>query len=84
MIDYKKILKDFQCTKYLIECNDRPITKESAVCISPFCMNTGKWVSGMNLIISMSMILDERLPIVTQKEDTELIDFLDINYPKGV
>ena len=84
MIDYKRILKDFDCKAFLIETEETLITKESVVCISPFCINTGKWVSGMNLIIPISVVLEERLPIVIKEEDKELRNFLDTYYPKGV
>ena len=84
MIDYKEILKDHNSNAFMLETYERPITNQSMICLSPYNTETGQWLCGMNLIIPMSMILDERLPIVTQKEDTELIDFLDINYPKGV
>jgi len=84
MIDYKEILKDHNSNAFMLETNETPITRDCMVCISPYNNKTGEWVAGMNLIISMSIVLDEQLPIVTKEEDIELRDFLDINYPKGV
>jgi len=84
MIDYKEILKDHNSNAFMLETNETPIGRDCMVCISPYNSKTGEWVAGMNLIIPMSEVLDEQLPIVTKEEDIELRDFLDINYPKGV
>jgi hypothetical protein len=80
MIDYKNLLKEHECDAYVLEVEDRPVTKESAVCISPYNSQTGEWVSGMNIIIPMSEILNNRIPVVTRPDDTELNEFLKENF----
>ena len=84
MIDYKNLLKAHDSNAWKLETNERPITNQSAVCISPYNTETGMWIAGMNIIIPMSEVLSEQLPIVTDEDDKELRDFLDIYYPKGV
>ena len=84
MIDYKEFLKDHDSNAFMLETNERPITNQSMICLSPYKIETGQWLCGMNLIIPMAEVLSEQLPIVTKEEDTELRDFLDIYYPKGI
>ena len=81
MIDYKEFLKAHDCDAYVLECNDRPVTRDCAVCVSPYNSQTGEWVAGMNLIIPMSEVLNNRSPVVTREDDNELNDFLEKNYP---
>jgi hypothetical protein len=82
MIDYKEFLKDHDSNTFMLETNERPITNQSAVCISPYNTETGMWIAGMNIIIPMAEVLSERLPIVTDPDDIELKTFLDTYYPK--
>ena len=84
MINYKELLEEHDSDAYMLETHESPITKDSAVCISPFNTKTNVWLYGMNFIIIMAEVLNERLPIVTKEEDTELRGFLDINYPKEI
>jgi hypothetical protein len=82
MIDYDILLKSHDSNAWRLETNERPVTNQSAVCISPYNTETGMWIAGMNIIIPMAEVLSERLPIVTDPEDAELKDFLDTYYPK--
>ena len=84
MIDYKEILKDHNSNAFMLETNERPITNQSMICLSPYNIETGQWLCGMNLIIPMAEVLSERLPIVTDPEDIELKTFLDTYYQKDV
>ena len=84
MIDYKELLKAHDSNAWILETNERPITNQSAVCISPYNTESGMCISGINIIIPMAEVLSEGLPIVTDENDTELRDFLDIYYPKGL
>ncbi|MFA6971423.1 MAG: hypothetical protein WC208_08495 [Gallionella sp.] len=83
-INYRSLCREFDCDAFVIECNDRPIRRTSAVGISPFNTKTKNCVSGMTIVTSMEEVLKQRLPIVSSDDDKELIDFLNANYKYGV
>jgi hypothetical protein len=84
MIDYNELLRAHDSNAWKLETNERPITNQSAVGISPYNTETGMWIAGMNIIIPMAEVLSERLPIVTDPDDIELKTFLDTYYPKEI
>ena len=83
-IDCKGMLKDFDCDAFMLESQDKEITIDSVVCISPFNTKTSEWIAGMNMITSMTMVIRYHLPIVTKGDHKELDAFLKKYYKKEV
>jgi len=75
-IDYKGMLKDFDCDAFILESQDKEITIDSVVCISPFNTKTSEWVAGMNIVTTMKDALKQHMRIVTKGDHKELEDFL--------
>lgn len=82
MMDYKSMLKEFDYDAWMLESRARPITKESAVGISPYNTKTKNWVAGMTVIIPMVEVLNNRMPVVVKDDDKEMAEFMSNNYPK--
>ena len=80
MRDYLDLLKDFEADAWLVEPHDKPITIDSHVCITPYHTKTKLWTCGMNIIVTLQEIIEQKVPIVVQ--DKELEEFLDQNYQK--
>jgi hypothetical protein len=82
--DYKKLLQQWNCDCFMLESQDKEVTMDSAVCLSPFDKSTNLWISGMNMITSMTMVIRYHLPIVTKGDHKELDIFLDKYYKKEI
>ncbi len=83
-MNYKHLLKAHDCDAFFIEVMCRPITMDTAVCVSPYNTQTGDWITGMNLITSMEDIIKQKVRLVCKDDDKELMDFLNANLKYGV